>query len=254
MQVQIFAPSPWLQPYVAVIKVISCPDEQVNRILPDTMMTLALRLRGDIYQLHDGGSRLPQAVVTGLRQLPRIFRYMPGATTLLVMFRPMGAAAFFREPLHDFFSDAVSLEALTHMNDITILQEQLATAPTAASAVAMVEGFLQRRFCVGDEDRRLIRTLETIDSTGGRRRIQDVAASVGMSQDALEKAFRRKVGATPKQYASIVRIRQVLRAMQDVQGVSFVPDGFFDQAHFIKDFKRFTGLTPTEFQHSYRGW
>jgi methylphosphotriester-DNA--protein-cysteine methyltransferase len=75
------------------------------------------------------------------------------------------------------------------------------------------------------------------------------ARHLGLSHDPLEKRFRRAVGASPKQYASIIRLRRVVQALQS--GVSFtrasIDAGYFDQAHFNRHFRAVTGEAPGRF-------
>jgi AraC-like DNA-binding protein len=72
---------------------------------------------------------------------------------------------------------------------------------------------------------------------------------MGLSQSALERRFRREVGASPKKCAALVRLRHVVRLRR--AGVSLTDiahaAGYADQPHFIKDFKRFTGQAPESF-------
>ena len=66
----------------------------------------------------------------------------------------------------------------------------------------------------------------------------------------FEKRFRKVVGTTAKKFASIVRFNSVLDHMNETKSLSEIcyENHFFDQAHFIKDFKQFTGDTPDNFK------
>jgi AraC-like DNA-binding protein len=88
-----------------------------------------------------------------------------------------------------------------------------------------------------------------IEEARGRVRIENLARRVGLSQSALERRFRRVTGASPKQFASIVRLRHViyLRAKGDDFASIAVEAGYCDQSHFIKDFKQMTDFAPESF-------
>jgi AraC-like DNA-binding protein len=71
-----------------------------------------------------------------------------------------------------------------------------------------------------------------------------------ISQSPFEKRFRKVVGTTAKKFASIVRFNSVLDNLSKSKSLTEIcyENNFFDQAHFIKDFKQFTGDTPENFK------
>jgi AraC-like DNA-binding protein len=98
--------------------------------------------------------------------------------------------------------------------------------------------------------------LDRIHLTKGIIRIKDLADALCISQDAFEKRFRRVVGITAKQFSYIIRMRYIISnglRKQTLAEVAFNA-GYFDQPHFNKDFKLFTGLTPTDFLKSPVFW
>ena len=60
------------------------------------------------------------------------------------------------------------------------------------------------------------------------------------------------MGTTPKKFASIIRFNTVLDDLKTAKSLTEIcyENNFFDQAHFIKDFKHFTGDTPEDFKRS----
>jgi methylphosphotriester-DNA--protein-cysteine methyltransferase len=67
----------------------------------------------------------------------------------------------------------------------------------------------------------------------------------------LERQFLKIIGLTPKSYSRIARFQNVMQALKYAAfhpWPSLALDcGYYDQAHFIKEFKAFTGATPSEF-------
>jgi AraC-like DNA-binding protein len=79
--------------------------------------------------------------------------------------------------------------------------------------------------------------------------VSDLACAAGVSPRQLERLFRDRVGIPPKLFLRIVRFQEVLRATRtgapDAGWAAFASEhGFYDQAHFINDFKAFLGRTP----------
>ncbi|WP_369803585.1 helix-turn-helix domain-containing protein [Mucilaginibacter sp. MD40] len=71
---------------------------------------------------------------------------------------------------------------------------------------------------------------------------------LNISQSPLEKRFRALVGASSKKFAGIVRARHVLNALnKNDQDTADYLSAFYDQAHFIKDFKKFSSMTPEHY-------
>lgn len=86
--------------------------------------------------------------------------------------------------------------------------------------------------------------------------IADLAVSLGISHGHLDREFRRVVGITPRALARLLRLQRML-AVLDVEGSVRWADvaaelGWFDQAHFVRDFKRHTGVTPSEYLEAQR--
>ena len=67
----------------------------------------------------------------------------------------------------------------------------------------------------------------------------------------LTRKYSSTIGVSPKQLSKIIRIQNTLKTLltKDVTSLTELAyeNEYFDQAHFIKDFKEFTGLTPKEF-------
>lgn len=80
--------------------------------------------------------------------------------------------------------------------------------------------------------------------------IGQITESVGISERQLERLFKRVVGLTPKRFCRIIRFAHIFKLVEsgDVGWAKIALDsGFFDQSHFIKDFKAFTGEDPSRY-------
>jgi AraC-like DNA-binding protein len=82
-------------------------------------------------------------------------------------------------------------------------------------------------------------------------KVRDVFEQIGFSSRHLIDLFRQQTGLTPKSYQRVRRFQSVLQILHidsDTDGASLSTScGYYDQAHFIHDFKHFSGLTPTEY-------
>lgn len=98
-----------------------------------------------------------------------------------------------------------------------------------------------------DADKRLYDALDLILKAGGNINV-DTDIDTGISSRQLRRLFEYYVGDTPKSFAKVVRFQRVLKsraAIKNAKGNTIhFDEGFYDQGHFIKDFKKYYGLTP----------
>lgn len=98
-------------------------------------------------------------------------------------------------------------------------------------------------------DPRLYRSLDMILKKRGVLQVNE-ELDFGISQRQLRRLFNYYIGDTPKTFSKVVRFQNILRAKPSVQSLKksklFYDVGYYDQAHFIKEFKNHYGVTPTK--------
>jgi AraC-like DNA-binding protein len=218
---------------------------------------LAFRFRGQISYLSESDkTALPAVTFSGLRKSVRLINYAPETSALIVQFRETGISAFFRQPLHELFEESVSLDNFFPQSEIAIIEERLAEAKSNEARIAVVEQFLCSKLFIPKPDALVQEAITRIYSNRGVLRISELADGLHISQDAFEKRFRKVTGTTPKQFSSIVKMKAIIG--QNPTPASFLDmaldNGYYDQPHFNREFKLFTGLTPTDFFKSGQYW
>jgi AraC-like DNA-binding protein len=265
MNVDVHIPSQLLTPFIKTYLIIESGDELVNRILPGTSLVMAFRYSGQVSDVADDiRTNLPSFAVSGLRKSGRLINYSTNTGNILVLFREAGARAFIKEPLHELFANSVPLDGLDGYQNLSIIEEQLTGARNNKERIDRLEEFLLSRLHNHHADPLIQTALERIHSAKGLLKIKDLADTLYISHDAFEKRFRRAIGASPKQFSYIIRMRAVVNGglksafnsgskRHPLTETAF-DAGYFDQPHFNKDFKLFTGLTPTDFLKSPVFW
>lgn len=236
---QTFLPVAALRPYVRSILVLESPFGMVNHVVPDTSVVLALRYAGKV-------GDVPPFALSGIQRTARTLQYEPGTGVVLVIFREGGARHFFPLPMHEFHGASIDLGAFAPASALSSLEVRLAESP---DRVAVVERFLLSRLSFSAADPLILDAVRRILLAGGETRIGTLLKDIPLSRDPFEKRFRQAIGATPKQFSSIVRFRNLLGRyprMDNLTRAAYA-SGYFDQAHFIKDFRIFTGKTPGDF-------
>ena len=257
MKVSEYIPTKLLSPFIKAYRIIESEDELVNRVLPNTSLTIAFRFKGQNSYIADTKhSGLPTSTFSGLRKSVRLINYAPKTSTIIVLFKETGASAFFKEPLHELFEDSISLDNFINYQEISIIEEQLFEALNSIERISIVEQFLLDKLYNYETDKLISNAVEKIHLAKGIIKINQLANELYVSNDAFEKRFRKIVGTSPKQFSSIVRMAAIIKGNKQNKNLTDIAfeAGYYDQPHFNKDFKLFTGLTPTELFSSPSFW
>ena len=237
-----------LRPFVERFLIVEFSAPQNDSHLPDTGMFARFQLKGSC--VLPGKGEAPQAGITGLWDHARVHKHSQNSAVLLVAFTPTGAASFVGHPADEFGNTMVPLDrVLNRPADVARVHQQLAGARNHATCFQIVENFLMARLPKAKPDTLVSAGVSMINEAQGMLRVEDLASRIGLSVSALERRFRKVVGPTPKQFASIVRLHRVLELQEsgaDFSSIAYAA-GYYDQSHFIKYFKEMTGVGPQSF-------
>ncbi len=245
-----YLPSDILKPFVKSFAISQSEKADSYKILPGTSIVMGFQYSGKLsYSENSNIISLSQAGITGLRDTFRIFNNTENTNTVLVMFSETGAGMFFNNPMHEIFGSSLSLDDLMLRSQMDVVVDQLHEAKTDIERINIIEAFLISRINVKANDDLITLAVTLIKQHAGNVKIAALANKLNISQSQFEKRFRKIVGASPKKFASIVRLNYILNASAKGNTLTEIglDAGYFDQAHFIKDFKSFTGETPDQF-------
>lgn len=218
-------------------------------LLPETGLLIGLRYAGSATSLGAETPRpSPRNAIVGLRTTARHMRTSVGGGMIVARLHAAHAGRFLGESVHELFGQTLSLDEVARPRDVARASERMMEAQGDAERVAIFEDLLLAITRPWPSDPHVVRAIHAIDETSGSVRIGALARVTALSQDALEKRFRRSVGATPKQYASIVRLRRAVDAYRTGRTLTQVSleGGYCDQSHFIRHFRQVTGGAPRE--------
>jgi AraC-like DNA-binding protein len=248
MQIFEQVPDRALRPFIRRFLVVEFPSLHCDTHLPDTSPVAAFSFRGGCRI--DGEIWAPLAAFTGLRETLRAHEHCREHAVLLATFTPAGATGFLRSSMEEFSGITTDLAGLLgRQEELSRLSEQLAGAPNHGRRIKLLEDFLLSRVRISAPDPLVTAAVGWLEQRAGAKRIDDLTRYIGLSQSALERRFRRVVGVSPKRFASLVRLRRAVRLRAN--GADFTAAayaaGYFDQSHFINDFRRATGSPPDAF-------
>ncbi|WP_290795364.1 helix-turn-helix domain-containing protein [Flavihumibacter sp. UBA7668] len=256
MKIEEYHPSSLLKPYIKAYRIIESHGEMVNRVLPGTSFALAFRTKGQISFLNGTElNNLPVSTLSGLRKSIRLIHYAPQTSALIVLFKETGVPGFLKQPLQELFEESISMDTFFHVSEIASIGDQLALSGNNQSKISIIEKFLISKLDYNKPDNLVLAAIDKIYQTKGIGKIKKLSDSLFISQDAFEKRFRKITGASPKQFSSIVRMKAIIEAKSPSSLLDIsIENGYYDPAHLIKDFKQFTGITPTVFFNSAAYW
>ena len=179
------------------------------------------------------------------------FGYPPGTRSVGVHFKPWGPAPFLAMPAAELRDRPVTLEEVWGRRAVAELRERLATAAGPQEMLTLLEDELLRRVCETDGLGLVRHTSSAIAVAAGALAIGDLSVAAGVSSTHLAQRFKEVIGVTPKRLARTYRFAATVRAIDPAGPVDWLEvagrAGYYDQAHFGREFRAFTGLTPTRY-------
>ncbi|NUN68714.1 MAG: AraC family transcriptional regulator [Bacteroidetes bacterium] len=227
------------------------PERQT--IVPDGCMEMIFHY-GDAYRQHmDTGDSIIQPLCFVIGQLTRPLEIEPTGRTGIfsVRFLPHGFFPFTSVPLRTMENTAIPLEELFGPSGREFGQRVIAAGSTM-ERIRMTEQFLLQQLT--DQvtiDRIVASTVGTIMTVNGTMSVAELSDRSKVSRRQLERRFASVIGLSPKQLSKTVRLQAALTMVlsgtsPNLTAVAHESE-YFDQAHFAKDFKELTGVTPKEF-------
>lgn len=259
MNYQTFEPGKDLRTLVKCYWTIESPEEenpQRQTIIPDGCMEMIFHY-GDFYKQYKAdGSRMvqPRCFVIGQLTKPLEIEATGETGIFAVRFYPEGFLPFATMPIKEMENKAVSLKKLFGTDGLTI-EKAILNANAASERINHIEAFLLKRLVsVETIDKVIKSTIETILTTNGQLSIEELSKQLNINRRQLERKLSTAIGLSPKQLSKTIRLQTTLKMLIEKKFTSLTAlayeGAYYDQAHFIRDFKEFTGLTPKEFYHN----
>jgi len=176
----------------------------------------------------------------------------PAGTTIGVTFRPGAAGPILGVPLADLTDLHVPVDALWGADGLE-LRERLLAAKDPESAFRLLEvqllSRLKRPLLIHPA---VALALAVRSGTWESTRVSDIQKESGYSPRHFVALFRQAVGLTPKHYYRIKRFAAVLQGLASGSNGNLshlaASAGYSDQAHLTREFREFSGTTPTQYR------
>lgn len=250
-------PVPILQPFVDILWFYDSyiPSSRAERILPTGTAELVINVHGGLLRVADGHA--PQcfrsfrgAVVCGPHTHGFVIDTSQPSTLLGIQFKPGGAFPFFSLPVQELHNQHVLLTDLWGSVTSDLL-EQVSMAATPQAAFCSVEQIMLAQAVRPLALHPAVIFALNVLQSGSHPSIASISEQIGLSARYFGHLFREQVGLTPKRFSRVQRFQTVLNHIHTAQQVHWadmaLECGYFDQAHFVHDFRAFSGLTPSRY-------
>jgi AraC-like DNA-binding protein len=174
--------------------------------------------------------------MTGSSQVGSI----PNSRFVGIRFKPSGFTAFYNIAMSEF------VDAIVEFPD----QELYSLAALDEGLMDRLNAYFLRKLKSMKHEMILDMT-RTIEHLHGIATVDHIARTHNVSNRTLERAFTKNIGIPPKEYIKIIRFQHAVKRLQydrkprSLLGIA-IDMGYYDQAHFTREIKKYSGLTPSE--------
>lgn len=253
-------PAPPLDAFVEALWL--CRDaprpHALERVLPNGSVQLIINLAEDQTRIYESTPRglacrtSPGSVLTGVSTRYQIIDTAEQQHVAGIVFRPSGTLPFVAPPASELSNLDVPLECLCGVATARELREQLLTAPKPEAALDVLERWLVAMFRDRACHPAVSFALSQFHSEPSVSRIDTVKNALSLSPKRFIERFKLEVGVTPKRYCRLLRFQRAVKIAHTTKSLDWaqlaLECGYFDQAHFIHEFREFSGLTPSAYQ------
>jgi len=254
----VYKPTPPLSRYIESIWQVASsggpPSRQ--RVYPDGAMALVIHLDKPTatYFIDNEPSRVRVPLLAG--PFSRSFHFDPSQSTSVIgiAFRPGAARVFFSVAAHELHNTDIALRDLVP-DEADLLLNAVCSAKGDQERFLVVEEYLIRKLANGPSVHPAIRySVDQLSRRAGVRGIRQLQLESGLSHTRFIQLFREQVGLTPKLFCRVRRFRVLLDQIKSGISVNWadlaIDCGYFDQAHLIRDFRAFAGVTPLAYSRA----
>ncbi len=188
--------------------------------------------------------------ISGMRNSFISISALPGSSMFVVRFRAGMAKPFLHMPVDEIENRVVDAELI--VPGIAAVREQMLAAPSPEAKVRIMQSYLMKRCGEAEPIHPVVlHALNRINTLASGIVIGEVVGECGYSHKHFIKLFKNEVGTSPKTFLRIMKFQQAIQALERRNSVDWVQlahdCGYYDQAHFINEFREFCGFTPVEY-------
>lgn len=232
------------------------PEHTVDRFLPDGYIYVVIDLTDYPKYIYDNDSlkeiqSCRNVWFSGIREKYITIPSGRDNEMFIIYFRKGKAYPFVEMPMQEL-TDVVVDGELVMQNAILEMRDMLLGCANASAMFALADRYLSHAFMGKLVSNPFVDfAVNAILRDPSQASIAAIANKVGYSHKQMIKIFTEHVGLTPKSFLKVIRFQKAVEEIQQQQYSGWaslaLDSGYYDQAHFIHDFKSFSGFTPRQF-------
>jgi AraC-like DNA-binding protein len=235
------------------------PEHNVDRFLPDGNTEIIIDLTDNPKYIYDNETlkeiqSCHNVWVSGVRTESITIPSGKESRMLVITFKKGKAWPFYPLPVNELTDYVVDAD-LIFGNKIIDLREQLLSSGNIEEMFSSVEDFLLKTadfsLALSVPSKCIDYAVTSLVQNPVLLQLKTLSNRLGYSQKHFIDLFKKQVGVNPKTYLKIIRFQKAIQEIELKKSTSWsqiaIESGFYDQAHFINEFKSFSGFTPNEY-------
>lgn len=225
-------------------------DPEEYLLTPNGIMGLCVIVKGETFHIHENKPiKLPKVFVRGLHSKKCKNLISPNYKMIGFRFKSEYLQLILRQPISDFRNQAISLADLFSKQEENWLLEKLLITKGENEIMKIINCFLKKNLLSESIESRINYCLQKIRRSEINS-VESLSREIGISTTSLRALFHKHVGTTPKELIKISRLRNAFSsgAQSEETLTQFAYTlGYYDQAHFIHEFKEAIGISPLKY-------
>lgn len=256
MEIKIIKPRESLKKYFQYIWYLDMQGEKSNdklRLIPTGFSEILFHYNDGYGRFIKGGNDCYSSTVI-IGQQENYYDYLTRNNNGIISFviNPLYVSEITGFPASDFANSIFDAE-LVFNKEIKNINDFLCGKTSVTEKIDYIERYFElilgKKKIIGDKI--IEQSFQNIKSSGGFIKIKELAEFYNISNRQLERKYLNKIGLTPKKISKIIKLQYVLYLAQTCTKSKFTDlalnSNYYDQSHFINEFKSLTGYSPKEY-------
>ncbi len=229
------------------------PKNQKQKIVPDGCIEMTFNFGDKIKRYTSDNDFVlhPNAMIMGQRTKSYYILPTGNVRTFAICFYPIGFVNFVNIPLQNLVDKETPIEELFETAEAKELEQQMHLARDTQQRISIIESFLLSKLSENSRISNIVKsTVDALLKTNGSSAINVILKNDISKRRQLERHFKKQIGISPKQLVKAIRLQATLQLLLNRKSETLTEIAYeheyFDQSHFIKDFKELVGVTPKE--------